>query len=77
MNLEYIISVVNDSNTDSFAVTINGEVVVKRLFVSHRGFLCEFVRDSNNRGRIIADFHLKKWERIRPILGKGVIDNLY
>ena len=76
MNLEYIISVVNDSNTDSFAVTINGEVVVKRLFVSYRGFLCEFARESNNRGHIIANFHLKKWERIRPILGKGVINNL-
>lgn len=68
MLLENIILVVkNMPNTKLFAVTIDGKVVVKRLFVSYKGFLCEYVKDSNKYGRRINNFNLKKWENIKPI----------
>lgn len=67
IQLENIIKIVKLSSAKLFAVTINGEVKVKRLFVSYRGFLCEYAKGDYKRGHRIADFHLKKWENIKPI----------
>lgn len=67
MNLENIISIVKESNTKVFAVTINGMVEQKRLYISYKGFLCEFEEDSNRYGHSITNYELKRWEDIKPI----------
>lgn len=67
MLLENIISVVTESNTKLFAVTVNGKVEEKRLYISYKGFLCEYEEDSNRYGHSITNYELKQWEDITPI----------
>ena len=66
MTIENIIAVVNTAKTKEFKVVVNGNVEKKRLFVSSRGELCEYIKRSKRYGYPLNDYQVCHWESITP-----------